>query len=219
MKRKAFTLIELLVVIAIIAILASMLLPALNQARERAQSIKCVGHLKQVAQGILLYIDDNDEWVRPPRYYPPGGGSAVQYTADDYEPYLPAPVGRERGVWRCPAKEVTVQAYSSNTYGFNTLGFTDGASPYASNAPFKFKKLSQLTLDFYLNADSMYMASGVPRQYFLVPYYTSSVPVKVHLRHSMRANMSFLDGRVESVGIGRAKDVVIGTSYDSYIGY
>jgi prepilin-type N-terminal cleavage/methylation domain-containing protein len=69
--NNGFTLIELLVVIAIIAILASMLLPALSKARARAQSVKCVGSQKQIALYHLLYADDSDasfvHW-RPPFY-------------------------------------------------------------------------------------------------------------------------------------------------------
>ena len=56
---KTFTLIELLVVIAIVAILAALLLPALNQARESAKSGACLSNLRQSATAALLYANDN----------------------------------------------------------------------------------------------------------------------------------------------------------------
>ena len=65
-----FTLIELLVVIAIIAILAAMLLPALQQARERGRTSKCTSNVKNIAALLQFYTDDNDS-ILPPSYMSP----------------------------------------------------------------------------------------------------------------------------------------------------
>ena len=59
-KRKGFTLIELLVVIAIIAILLAVLMPALHRAREQGKRAMCMGNLKQLTLGWIMYADEND---------------------------------------------------------------------------------------------------------------------------------------------------------------
>lgn len=188
-KNSRFTLLELLVVIAIIAILASILLPALSKARDMGKRALCVNNQKQIGVAACFYAQDYNEWLLPFQTVTGDWTTYWTYMIDEHIPQI--------NTFRCPNSTFAWpppiwhwKGHNYTNYGYNAYGLS-WVFPTVG-----FKKLSAFrepSKRLFLS-DRNDLATGVGYVPEVLKY--GNDPYTISNRHNNGAVISFLDTHI-----------------------
>ena len=212
MLRKTFTLIELLVVIAIIAILASMLLPALGKAREKARGISCVNNQKNLGVFFFLYADDNNDWLLPNNPQSSWNPDFFHWTkhlllAGFLQGDLANNLLNDKSTL-CPAFLTPVKRSIAYAYGSGMRYKSNDTQSGGNNVVTLTKLVPPGRKTQWRNVPATYMmlADSVRNKQALSSFYQTAACgagndiYATHLRHNSQGNFLMADGHVETLG-------------------
>ena len=228
MKKHPFTLTELLVVISIIAILAGLMLPALNSSRISALATACSSNLKQVGASFTLFANDNEDKLPPADFGGTLGTPGKQSESEDAllqstgatRPWY-GELARKKYLDKAPFADarktdrtvVNCPVLSGNNPGaFNAYGVPKGTAKYGtevgSSTGIYYRIRTEMDSSFALAADSVYYDKDedVKEESYVLGEEESSTKYTVALRHNFRGNFLMADGRVEGMDQDKAKN-------------
>ena len=203
-RAGAFTLIELLVVIGIIAILAAILLPSLNSAKQKALAIQCGENLRQMGRAGFMYSEDNEDQL-PFAWYDDDDPTSNNF----YALLMPYLYGGEfdgfddfeLSVYSCPSRRnepltgANPVRISYGMNGFNSVKFPDRQTRRLAEAQAR-------------DSTATVMIADIAYSYNHPPLLTLAAS-QTGYKHSRRANMLFYDGHVSAHSLSQTNGLVL----------